>query len=178
MMQMLAAGGMPLLTDGIRAADADNPRGYFEYEPVKRTRHDTTWAPLAEGKAVKMVYALLRDLPPGHDYRVILMRRDLGETIASQRAMLRRSNRAGAEVSDDKLRALFANDLEAANRWLASQPNFRTLGVEHRDCLTAPAAVAARLNAFLGGSLDEAAMAAVVDPTLHRQRTTSSSPKP
>ncbi len=34
MMQMLAAGGLPALTDGARAADADNPRGYLEFERV------------------------------------------------------------------------------------------------------------------------------------------------
>jgi len=28
MMQMLAAAGLPVLTDGERAADGDNPEGY------------------------------------------------------------------------------------------------------------------------------------------------------
>ena len=32
MMQMLLAGGMPVLTDGKRVADEDNPQGYWEFE--------------------------------------------------------------------------------------------------------------------------------------------------
>ena len=35
MMQMLSAGGLPALTDDLREADESNPRGYFEFEPVK-----------------------------------------------------------------------------------------------------------------------------------------------
>ena len=42
MMKMLAEGGLPILTDAIRAADEDNPNGYFELEQVKQ---------LAEGQA-------------------------------------------------------------------------------------------------------------------------------
>src|SRR5438046_6429896 len=93
MMQMLRAGGMPVRTDGFRKADEDNPRGYLEYEPVKRTREDSSWVSDAVGKAVKVVYLLLRDLPDGFDYRVILMRRSLREVLASQSAMLMRSGR-------------------------------------------------------------------------------------
>jgi hypothetical protein len=171
MMQMLAAGGMPLLTDGVRSADEDNPRGYFEYEPVKSIGRDASWLPLAEGKAVKVVYALLRDLPDGYRYRVIMMHRDLGETIASQREMLRHSGHAGADVSDEKLRSLFATDLKRVASWLAVQPNFATLDVEHRDCLREPRVVARRVNEFLSGSLDEAAMANAIDPALHRTRS-------
>ena len=170
MMQMLAAGGMPVLTDGVRAADDDNPRGYFEFEAVKRTRRDASWVPLAEGKAVKVVYALLRDLPAGHEYRVIMMRRDLGEAIASQREMLRRSGRPGAHVGDEKLRELFAAELKRTADWLREQANFRTLDVEHGDCLREPRAVAGRVNLFLGAILDEAAMAAAIDRGLYRQR--------
>src|ERR1022692_2693155 len=79
MMQMLAAGGMPVLAGELRAPDEDNPRGYFEFEPVKRTKRDPAWLREAPGKAVKVVYLLLRDLPAGYDYRVIVMRRDLND---------------------------------------------------------------------------------------------------
>ena len=36
MMGMLKAGGVEILTDGLRKADEDNPKGYFELEPVKQ----------------------------------------------------------------------------------------------------------------------------------------------
>lgn len=170
MMQMLAAGGLPVLTDGLRPADDDNPRGYFEYEPVKRTKRQDSWVPLAEGLAVKIVYALLRDLPAKHEYRVIMMHRDLSETIASQRDMLRRSGRSGADVSEETLRGLFEKELREVAAWLAAQPNFQVLDVEYTDCVYDPARVASRVNAFLGGGLDETSMISAVDPLLYRRR--------
>lgn len=170
MMQMLQAGGYPVLTDQMRGADEANPRGYFEYEPVKATRRDVSWVRLAEGKAVKVVYALLRSLPQGHEYRVAMMRRDLDETIASQREMLRRSGSKGADVSDEKLRELFRREIAEVDAWLAVQANFAVLEVAYRDCLENAVGVAARVNRFLGGVLDEAAMVTAVEPALHRQR--------
>ena len=63
MMKMLEAGGVPPLCDGERTADSDNPNGYYEFEPVKNTKNDPSWLRDAPGKAVKMVYSLLYDLP-------------------------------------------------------------------------------------------------------------------
>ena len=50
MMQMLAAGGMPILSDGERQADADNPRGYLEWERIKQFPKDPACIAEAEGK--------------------------------------------------------------------------------------------------------------------------------
>ena len=73
MMRILEAGGMDVLTDQIRTADVDNPRGYYEFEPVKKTKDDPSWIPEAAGKAVKMVYQLLYDLPDGFHYQILMM---------------------------------------------------------------------------------------------------------
>jgi hypothetical protein len=167
-MQMLAAGGMPVLTDGIRAADEDNPRGYLEFEAVKRTKEDAAWVPCAQGKAVKMVYLLLRDLPAGYEYRVILMRRDLREVIASQRAMLTHLGRRGADLSDSRMAAIFETQMCETTEWLAAQSNFSVLEVNYSDCLQSPGYAASRVNAFLGG-LDEERMASAVDVSLYRR---------
>ena len=35
LMKMLEAGGMKIMSDRERAADIDNPNGYFEYERIK-----------------------------------------------------------------------------------------------------------------------------------------------
>jgi len=67
MMRMLEAGGIPPLTDGLRAADADNPRGYYELERVKKLPDDTSWMGEARGRAVKIISALLKYLPPGFE---------------------------------------------------------------------------------------------------------------
>jgi hypothetical protein len=170
MMQMLAAGGMPPLTDGVRAPDEDNPRGYFEFEAVKRARKDSSWVSTSVGKAVKMVPLLLRDLPPDFDYRVILMRRDPSEVLESQKAMLQRLGRTGAKASDETLKELFQKELERTSHWLAAQLNFRMLTVDYRECICYPAGVAGSVNAFLDGKLDPLEMAGVVDATLYRKK--------
>jgi hypothetical protein len=171
MMQMLQAGGMPILTDNLRKPDADNPRGYLEFEPVKALKRDSAWVPQGEGKAVKIVYALLRYLPSAHSYKVLMMHRDLEETIASQRAMLQRTGREGASVTDEILRGIFVREMAETKVWLRTQPHLEVLEIEHRDCLQSPAAVAVRVNKFLGGILSEQAMACPVDPRLYRHRT-------
>jgi hypothetical protein len=170
MMQMLVAGGLAPLSDGARTADEDNPRGYLELEAVKRTRQDPSWLAAAAGKVVKVIHLLLRDLPADRQYRVIFLRRSVAEVVASQRAMLARSGRQGANLPDDKLAAVFEAQVRETEGWLARQPNFRLLAVEHRDLIQRPAEMARAVNEFLGGGLDEAAMAAVVDPALYRQR--------
>src|SRR5262245_40494991 len=93
MMQLLDAGGVEVVTDGVRAADPDNPRGYYEFEKVKQVKRDASWLPGVRGKAVKMVSQLLLDLPPTERYRVVFMERDLAETIDSQERMLQRLGR-------------------------------------------------------------------------------------
>lgn len=173
MMRMLAAGGMPLFTDGARAADGDNPLGYFEHEAVRRLREDASWVPAAAGKAVKVVSFLLPALPDGFLYRVILMRRPLGEVIASQRRMLERRGApvADPEAGDARMAALCRQHLAWTEQWLETRPGMRTLAVDYAETLAAPADAARRVAAFLGGGgLDQAAMAAAVDPALRRAR--------
>ncbi|HXJ42758.1 MAG TPA: hypothetical protein VNH18_25985 [Bryobacteraceae bacterium] len=170
MMQMLEAGGIPALVDGIREPDQNNPRGYYEFEPVKRTRYDAQWLERARGKAVKVIYALLRDLPPGYDYRVVLMHREPEEVLSSQSLMLRGMGTTGSMMPPDRLAAAFAADLSSVLEELGRRAEFRILNVEHRECLCNPAAVAAQLSAFLGVDLDAGRMAAVPDETLYRRR--------
>src|SRR5262249_61192257 len=75
MMQMLDQGGLEVVTDNIRTADTDNPRGYYEFERVKKIKEDTSWLPATRGKVFKMISQLLYDLPPTERYRVIFMER-------------------------------------------------------------------------------------------------------
>lgn len=91
LMNMLAAGGLPVLTDGVRAADADNPHGYFELERVKNLEHDAdkAWLRDARGRGVKVISHLLKELPADNYYKVLFSVRDLGEVVASQNTMLR-----------------------------------------------------------------------------------------
>src|SRR5437899_8676 len=45
MMQMLDNGGVEVVTDHVRTADPDNPKGYYEFEPVKKLKRDQSWLP-------------------------------------------------------------------------------------------------------------------------------------
>ncbi len=173
MMQMLAAGPLPILSDGKREADSDNPRGYHELEAATRLRQDREWIREAKGKAVKIVAQLLPFLPPDLPYRVVFMERDPKEVLQSQKAMLERLGRDRAKLSDEQLEQTFRQQLKQVGIWLARQPNIRTLFVAHRDAIAGPQAVAAKVNQFLGGQLDTQAMAAVVDGSLYRQRASA-----
>ena len=170
MMQMVDKGGIPALTDRIRAADEDNPKGYYEFEPVKKTKEDPSWLAEARGKVVKMVYRLLYDLPADYRYRIVFTRRKLEEVIASQNVMLDRQSKEGGGLSDDKLLDVFRAELERAYQWIDEQPNFEVLYVDYNEMINDPAAQVAKINDFLGGGLDTDAMMNVVDPSLYRQR--------
>lgn len=170
MMQMLQAGGMSLLTDDQRPADADNPNGYWEYESVKHLQHDNTWMPQAEGKAVKVVSALLQYLPPRHTYKIIFMHRPIQEVLASQAVMLQRRGTHGGNADDQTLAAVFGQHLDRTERWLATQKHMTVLPVKYHDTLADPTATATRVARFLGLPLAIEEMARAVDPRLHRQR--------
>ncbi|MGH8092737.1 MAG: sulfotransferase family protein [Chthoniobacterales bacterium] len=172
MMQLLNAGGVPPLTDQLRAPDANNPRGYFEFEAVKQLRRDRSWLANARGKSVKIIHLLLSELPADGTltFRVILMRRAIAEVLASQRRMLARDGKPPGAVSDEQLGRIFLGQMEKAEQQMASSPAFRVLQVEHRALLTDPAPIAEQINQFLGGGLNTAAMVAAVDPSLYRER--------
>lgn len=171
MMQMLEAGGMDVLTDGLRTADEDNLKGYFEYEIVKALKSDRSWLPEARGKAVKIISELLKYLPDTFEYRIIFVRRDLEEVLASQdRMLVRRGVQPGGQAENSEIARVFRRHLQQTEAWLSGRPGFRTLYAEHRQILSDPAREAARVNTFLDNRLDEAAMAASIDPTLYRQR--------
>lgn len=171
MMQMLEAGGLDILMDGIRQADPDNPEGYYEYERVKALSDgDIEWLVGARGKTVKIISALLHFLPSNYAYGVIFMQRSLPEILASQRKMLARRGEPADTIPDDKLAEIYARHLAQVERWLASQPNIQVLPMHYRDLIQAPATQAERVNEFLAGELDCEAMAGAVDPRLYRNR--------
>ncbi len=170
MMNMLQAGGMELLTDEVREADQDNPKGYREFELVKQVEEDTSWLPTARGKAVKMISALLSKLPPEYTYKVIFMERNIDEVLASQEQMLIRRGEQTDAVSDKSMKDLYSRHLRLIKGWLNQQPNFDMLSINYNDTLRNPELNAEAINKFLGGALNVGSMAEVVDKGLYRQR--------
>lgn len=169
-MQMLHAGGIPALTDEQRTPDADNPRGYFEFERVKQIKTDRRWLDDAQGKAVKIIHMLVTSLPPDREYRVLMMRRDVAEVVRSQAAMLARSGRPGGGLSAEKLAQVYTSQMSAVTRWLDEYPCFRVLDVGYADLIREPREMSEKMSAFLGGGLAIEAMVRAVDPALYRQR--------
>jgi hypothetical protein len=171
MMAMLKAGGVPLLVDSVRKADEDNPNGYFEYEPVKSLESGANaWLELATGKAVKVISALLEYLPPDRLYYVLFMNRRLDEVVASQDTMLARRGQAPVPVDSDRMEIMLQKHLVRVVDWLRAQPNIRWMQVDYNELLNDPLPQVNAVNRFLGGSLDQTLMAAVIRPDLYRNR--------
>lgn len=170
MMQMLEAAGRPILTDGNRQPDDDNPAGYYEFEPVKRTRDDASWVAEAHGQTVKVIYLLLYDLPTDFSYRVIFMRRNLAEVAASQAAMLQRRGEPGVSQNAQQLVELFERQLAKLDRWTAGQGHLNWLDVDYNRLIEDPQPAIEAVDEFLGGGLDRQAMMAMIDTKLYRQR--------
>jgi hypothetical protein len=170
MMQMLANGGVEVVTDHVRAADTDNPRGYYEFERVKKIKQDAAWLPEARGKAVKMVSQLLYDLPASEQYRIIFLERDLDEVLLSQEKMLERLGRTPAPR--EAMKQSFLVHLERLHDWLRQRRNVEVLRVRYHDLLERPVEEAGRVSEFLGGAVDVERMAGAVDPSLYRNRKT------
>lgn len=170
MMQMLEAGGIPVLTDRERQPDADNLNGYYELEAVKRLPHESDWVAGASGSAVKVIYRLLESLPINRRYRVLFMRRSLDETLASQAAMLKRRGTTGATLDADELKPALQRDVQRVLDRLAESDVFSVIQIDHGQVIADPLGVADRIAAFLERRLDTRAMAACVNPDLYRQR--------
>lgn len=169
-MQMLEAGGVPLLADGQRAPDQSNPRGYYEYAPVKRLyRGEAGWLKDARGRVVKVVSPLLSHLPVQYEYRVIFIERDLEEVLRSQQSMRLRNGEPGFEM--DAMRAELDRHLVQIREWLAAQPNMDVRYVSHRELMRDPRSELQTILEFLPPNSDLSAMCAVVDPALYRQRS-------
>ena len=171
MMKMLAAGGIAPLTDELRVADGDNPKGYYEIERVKQLdKGDTGWLPMARGKVVKIISFLLQYLPADERYQVIFLRRNLDEILASQRKMIINRGEDPNQMDDAQVAAMFDRHIELIEKWLERQPHVDTLYIHYSDVMADPLREIDRMCRFLGRDLDIQAMAEVVDFNLYRNR--------
>lgn len=170
-MKMLDAGGFKIVSDGVREADEDNPKGYFELERVKDLDKggDNSWLGEYKGQVIKIISFLLTDLPEDLNYRIIFMRRNLDEVLASQNKMLDHRNEDVKPESDERMKDLYERHLRKIQYFMKTRPGIEFIEVEHRDAVQKPAEVARRIRDFLGTG-DLAKMTEVVDPKLYRNR--------
>lgn len=171
MMKMLDAAGIPIMTDAVRTADEDNPKGYFEFERVKDLEKDPdrSWVRGARGKALKVISWLLKDLPDDSAYQIVFMRRDIDEVLASQNKML--VHRGEENTADDEIMAeAYRNHLASVRIMARKKPNWSLVEIRYDEAIRDPAGVARKVNAFLGGRYDERRMVDAVDEKLYRNR--------
>lgn len=174
MMKMLDAAGIPIMTDAVRTADVDNPKGYFEFERVKDLERDPdrSWVREARGKALKVISWLLKDLPDDNAYRIVFMRRDIDEVLASQNKML--VHRGEQDTTDDAVMAeAYRNHLAAVRIMARKRDNWSIVEIRYDEAIRDPAAVARKVNEFLGGRHDVQRMVEAVDEKLYRNRKTA-----
>ena len=170
MMRMIEAGGVEVVTDNVRKADIDNPRGYYELEKVKKIKEDCSWLKDCRNKAFKMVSELLYHLPDYEEYKILFMLRNMDEMLASQRKMLERLGKQGSDVSKDKMKVLYEKHLMKLKRWLREQKNMDVLFLYYGGVVANPMENAKKVDGFLGGRLNIERMSNVVEKALYRQR--------
>ncbi len=171
MMKVLEAGGIPVLVDGERTADVDNPKGYYEFERVKQLdKGDVQWVADAQGKVVKVISALLVHLPSEYNYKIIFMLRDFDEVLRSQQKMLANRGEEKKGPSDEEMTKLFVKHLQSIDEWFKKQPNMDVLHVDYNRMVLEPQPYIEKINQFVPKPLDVDAMNAVVDPNLYRNR--------
>ena len=172
MMKMLEAGGIPVWLDGVRTADDQNPKGYYELERVKELDKglDKSWVREGRGRAVKVISSLLEYLPATNNYQVLFMNRNIQEVLDSQSKMLSQRGEADGSASDAALEKFYETHLRKVKYFLAHEPGFSSLDVKYADVLADPEAMARRIRTFLGASLNVAGMTGAVDGQLYRNR--------
>lgn len=170
MMKILDAGGLEILTDHIRTADDDNPKGYYEFEIVKQLpAKDFKWLETASGKGVKIISFLLQYLPKNYQYKIIFMRRSIHEILASQTQMLSRRGE-NSNTDDDQMENTYQEHLKRTRVWLANQSNIQVLYIDYNELIKDPQKSINQVHEFLQLPLDLAKMLEVPDASLYRQR--------
>lgn len=177
MMQILDAAGVDVLTDKERQPDINNPKGYYEYKPVKKLMVDKSWLPLAVGKGVKIIAQLLPFLPANYNYKVIFMRRNMLEVLSSQHIMLDKGEKqVKRKEENDKIYSstlfdTFQKQLKKVDDWIDAQANVDVLNVNYSDVIANPEEEFNALLSFLNHKGDVNKMKNVVDKSLYRNKS-------
>ncbi len=171
MMQLLEAGGEVILTDNIRQADETNPKGYYEYEPVKNTAQNKDWLFDAKGKTVKVIAQLLTHLSQKFKYKVIFMLRDIDEIILSQETMLMKTKPGKMTMNYDvTLASKYQEGLDIVKSWEQRNNNVEILYLQYKDVINNPDTALLKVQTFLGKELDIEKMKTVIDKSLYRSK--------
>jgi len=171
MMEMLDKGGLEVLTDKMREPDEDNPKGYYEYERVKKLPEDIGWLDDAKGKAVKVLGELIKHVPKGYEYKIIFMEREIDEVVESQEKMLERKGRDTSDYSKEEMKQTLIEYSRILKNQMKNRPDMDVLYVSYNDIMSFPEPVVESVSVFLDGNLDTNEMLKVIDGDLYRNRS-------
>tara|TARA_B100000401_G_C52698713_1_gene668011 strand:- start:9 stop:1046 length:1038 start_codon:yes stop_codon:yes gene_type:complete len=171
MMQILSAGGLDILTDKKRTPDDNNPRGYYEYEPVKKLMIDKSWLPQAKGKVVKVIAQLIPYLPSNFNYKIVFMRRPMDEVLKSQQVMLGKEKDVKSKAFPSGLNNAFQKQLNRVDEWVESQANIDVININYKDIISSPENELESLVSFLDKPLEIDKLKSAIDKKLYRNKS-------
>ena len=114
-------------------------------------KNDTTWVFNAKGKVIKVISALLKELPKGYNYKIIFMLRKMDEILASQKKMLIRRGEPTDKISDELMAKEFEKHLKKIDDWLDKQHNMDVLYVTYHEAVANPIELIIVLVMFIYG---------------------------
>lgn len=177
MMQMLQACGLPPKTDGLRQADVDNPRGYYEWEDIKKLPSDPDLfdEPELDSKSIKVVSMLLPFLANHHTFKVIFMMRPIEQIVTSQQKMIDRTTSGPVDekesiANSEAMKKKLVDHRDRILRFLEKAPEIDFLRVEFEDAVGRPEQVLNQLKLFLSDRISLAGtnIEEIVCKELHR----------
>ena len=171
LMQILDQAGLPILSDGERHADIDNPKGYFEYTPIKQLAKRPDLLEEMGGKVVKVISSLLAHLKFDQPFKVIFIQRSPAEIASSQAKMIERLSGRAPKADPKRYLKILKQHLNWSLNFLRQHPQIDALVIEHADLMAEPEKVTKEIVEFLGlTDVDPAELAKCVDARLHRQK--------
>lgn len=183
-MRMLEYCGIPIIQDGFKVPDENNPYGYYETRAVYRIQNGNLDVfDESDGKAIKVLPpTLVRSLPDDVQFKTIFLMRDPDEVGKSfYKYHLYQSTLRGNPVrqTEEQYLTHFIPDhihrITTAKEWLNTHSNFDVLWVEHNSLMNTPLAETTRICDFLSVDFPQytynpQGMANLVDINLYNQR--------
>jgi len=170
-MQILYAGGIPLLFDSERLPDNDNPYGYYEHSKIKALtkNSDLSWLNSYQGYAVKIVSPTLAKLNIQFPARIIFMMRSIQEIIESQQKMITRKTHLTLEqIKSEDLYKIYEKHIQQTLNLLQINPYLKILKIEFSNLFHDTDNTIMKIIHFLDGELDIEKMKSVINPELYR----------
>ena len=94
----------------------------------------------------------------------------MGEILASQKMMLRRTGRDGEDESDEKMTIYYERHIKKVKYKLEKRKDTDVLFVSYNDTIRSPRRISKKICHFVERNLNIERMVEIADPTLYRQR--------